>query len=202
MAKLLGQVSEDDIRVQARKKDVDNVEEKIRQARAERDAADNATDKKLAADKIAGLEKDLQKSKDRVEQEKNRRVLGSSYDPEGIRTAMTSYDRIIKDYEDDIKSHVAEYATASDSRRKVLEDEVNMLRDYIDEARDMQTAERRAAGVNTGYADSVEGRGWVSSQVTGKNKGINRTVGKKLRKEYSKSIKGDSRSGDTGGTTP
>lgn len=80
----LGQADDNDPLVQQRKKEVDELEEKLVEAEAERDTAKTAEEKKKAAMKVKELKKKTEEAKKKVEQEKNRFAVGSTYNNDRV----------------------------------------------------------------------------------------------------------------------
>lgn len=193
MAKMLGQVGDDDVRVMAQKQAEKDLEKGVREKRAEMQAESDPVEKGKRANELADLQEKLDKQKDKVEQEKNRRILGTSFNPlddKKLQNALTHGEAMIKRAEQKVKDSVTDFVNATtDAERQRFEDEAKAAQKLIEQSKAEITNFRRDGGVDTGYADTVEQRGWISSTVAGRNQAINRTIGKKLRKEYSKKIK-------------
>jgi hypothetical protein len=186
----------------ASKRDTDLKKEEIAILTKQKDAlgAADIEDRKKRAEDIAKLEKDLLKSKDEHEQEKNRRILGSSFIPKETAEAIGHGDDRIKIEKEKIDRAVENYIGATtDAERASLEQAAHIAQETINKIKDEQRKMKNDAKVG-GYAGVIENYSkkgftplkWAYNTATGTNKRMDRDVAEKLRKEYSKKIKGES----------
>lgn len=203
-SKMLGQVDDDDIRVRAQQEKVGQIEKEIRELKEEKDATNDVVVKKAKAEEIAAKERELQEQKNKVEQEKNRRIIGSSFVPEKAQQEIDEIKKLIseniidpttkkvigsKGFKAEMRSAAKKYANAlNEVERSAAEDAYKKAQDGLEKAEKDIAEIRKKAGIK-GYADIVEGSNYFEAKVNLRNRGISKTVGEALRKQHSKKIK-------------
>ncbi|MDB9944372.1 hypothetical protein OAD26_00025 [bacterium] len=188
MAKLIGQVDDDDIEVMARQSEVEQTEKTIRAKREEKNDKDTSVIRKQElAEEIAEHEKELIKQKNLVEQEKNRRILGSSFDPTKIQAEIKAQDDDIKDYRKKMLDDAKDYASATTQvERDAIRERVQAAKEGIRAAEAEKVKSRAKSGKSMGYAHAVgEEKPWFQTS----NRQINKINADKLRKDHSKKMK-------------
>lgn len=188
--KKLGTVGDDDTRVAARKNEVESIEQQIREKKRQREGTSGEEKARITGD-INALEDKLKTARQNVEQEKNRRVMGTTFtDPKQNQAEVDGLEKNIKEDKKRLGEALQKYNEAKEKQeRERAAKEVEAIRTSLKEN---QEAHKDATQWGKGgYADVIEGRGWFSSTAQRRNRGINRTVAKTIKKEYEKKVKKD-----------
>jgi hypothetical protein len=201
-AKSLGEVDDgDDVYVKMRKTEQVKAEDEIRVKKRELEfIPKNDSRYKETLDEIDALEKKVQKAKEQYGQEKNRRVLGSTFTEKGhdamVKEAKDQIDIAIKEYKDSlalIETTQQEYLKATDdfargvaqSRMKKEEERSKKLKADIKKAKDDYTSRKATKSTaGGGYVNTLKNARFYDSWIIGRSVAEEKKSGAAIEKVF------------------
>jgi hypothetical protein len=201
--KSLGTVGDEDVRVQARKKEMEAAKRLFDSQKVQlREDQKKAATPKDAADiqaKIDKLEKDANDAKINYEKEKQRRILGSTFADEDRdvedQARVENIERDIKKKKEEIKNKWEKggsggqaYTDLKDEKEKTqLRNDVATLNKQLKVLEESSRKYQNTIG-DQGYAGALESKGVLTSWATGHLRVHNREAGKEMRKAAEKGL--------------
>lgn len=205
-AKSLGEIDEEDVRVQARKKEMQGKEKELRGLEEELKAlnpqsATYAQDRKNKREEIENKKKNIEEAKIQYESEKQRRIIGSTYANEDRSPAIQQQvwnkeqaitakkNEIKKKWEGDPLNGVLAYADPylSNMDKKVRREEITRLNE---ELKNLKKDQRKFlnAQKDQGYASVLESSNVITAWPVGRMPILEKEAGKAIRKTAEKGL--------------
>ncbi len=208
-AKSLGEVDDSDTRVGAYKSKMDGAEDNIKRLKREREKLGDSPDEKVRKREIAAEiaeQEDSQKDNRLLyQQEKNRRILGSTYTPEQNKEAIKSAKKAAKEQRDAIKAAWNQYheddkiSGRTDEERKIARAAISQAQDKLAELEKQHKYLKSQASSHEGYANvlehgnsfSINGETYTIpvAWLSGRNVKQEVVAGSDIRKAYEKKTK-------------
>ncbi len=206
-AKSLGEVDDDDVYVKRRKGEQLKAEAEVKAKKRALETMDKKDlEYKTTLDEIEVLEKKVQTAKEQYGQEKNRRVLGSTFTKEDheatVKDAKTQIDTAIKEYKETIaliETMQQKYLREKDDLlRKDLQKQMDEeekrskeLKSNIEKAKDEYTSRKAAKKtVGGGYVETLKNAGiydsWIIGRTVSEEKKSGAAIEKVFRAKFTK----------------
>lgn len=183
IAKLLGTVGDDDVRVAARKQEADDIESDIQKLKRAREGT-SGDDRRRLSGEISDKEKQLKDAREKAEREKLRRQLGSTFGGNYENAKEKLDEEKLK-----MREALSKYHSAKDaSERDAAMAEAKALKAPLVAAREEYKKAKLPDEEDRGYFDDLKNRGVLYSTLQGRTVGINKTVADNLGNEYEKKI--------------
>jgi len=185
-AKELGEVGDDDPRVQQFMLEKDNLEEALKEAKIAEKKAVTPEDKEDAARAVDKAERDLKKVEEKIKNEKSRRQTGTYVDPAIAASTKKAFIENKGKIDDLKKKFKALGSTPEDEAQKlkIAEEIIELNKKQKDIA-----YEAKEKDGTLGYAGVLEKRGFWASLAMGRLAVQNHEAGKAVRKQYEKAAK-------------
>lgn len=199
----LGEVGDDDVRVEARKKEMESAEkilnrdkELLRRRMGDKELSTDEREKARAD--LAKLEKDHADAKLKYESEKQRRMIGSTYaeyKTDDDKDSLADYSKDIKRQEDNIKVLWNEYTKdiagrtddEKEAYKEALRKNIKGMKDALDETKKKQK-ELLKKQPDRGYAGVLESSKIYTAWPIGRLVTHEREAGKAIRKSAEKGL--------------
>ena len=179
-AKSLGTVGDEDETVKSIKEDIEKTEDKIKEAKLEKEGIRDPRGKKVIQGRINALEETLKQEKEDLKQEKMRRQIGSvaySKNREGELMLLDHAQEELKELEREYK----------ESTNTDLEEDARArkeIREKRKEVKKLQKSSRKG-----GYAGVLENSQWYTEIFKGRVPNQSHKSGKEIRKQYEGKLK-------------
>ncbi len=195
-AKSLGEVGDSDVRVEARKKESEALEKEIRLKRDERSSlkADDVDGKQKLATEIRGLEEKQKKASEKYQQEKPRRILGSTFgeteSSELVETARVKLEEESKKVKDAWKEYEEMWKEGSDTGLiSIAHKKIQELKEQEAEAKERYKTAQSKVSKNEGYAAVLKNSHFYESWPAGRLVVQNTEAGEAIEKAFEKKVK-------------
>jgi len=193
-AKSLGEVSDDDARVKRYKDAATKAEDTIKNLKEERTGLSNSPEdidrKKEIIEQIRRAEKTQKESNEKYNQEKQRRVLGSTYTQAGKEDRMKETKNTLDRAEKDLADTWEDYEKETDKDAKeIILGALHELQVKVNKARADHKTEQAGGTNKDGYANVLKSSTLFNSWPFGRLASQEIEVGKAIERAFTKKIK-------------
>lgn len=192
-AKSLGEVSDDDVLVKARKGQMDVAKSELERNRdrlkKEMRDAPNEEARKTVQKELEQLEKNYRDAEEKHGQEKQRRVLGGTYEREKVESQLKLKKETMEEQKKEWARMTTQFNGASDAESKdFLKKEAEKARENYEKAK-KEHDDLLDPAVLGGYTNVLKGSNWKNTWIKGRMVTHEREAGKAIEKAYSKKVK-------------
>lgn len=194
-AKSLGEVGDDDLRVEGRKKEMEDAKTHVRHLQEELKATTDKNARMKLSDDIEEAKHHEHEAKVKYESEKQRRILGSTYEKPEKNMTLEALEFRVKKRKDAIKElwagkvdktnpakTIVKYAALADDAKAARRTEIEKIKKELTDAEKEHGAFLATLIKDTGYAGVRENSKWYSSWPTGRLAVQDQAAGKAMRK--------------------
>jgi len=194
-AQSLGEIGDDDVRVQARKQEMNASEKRLRHLEQElrsipNDGTQNSIDaKKRKSDEIATQKKAIEDAKLRYESEKQRRIIGSTYAKPVDQVAADAAKSDVTTLKGLVDQRWEVYTSLTDAQKELQRPIIQGLMKDLKEKKDAYAKMMREQ--DGGYAGILEDdskKGHLASWISGRLNIYDTEAGKEMRKAAEKGL--------------
>lgn len=195
-AKSLGEVDDDDVRVNRFIVERGSLEDQLRKQKLAKEKAVGDLAKGAIAEEIAKTEKELKQIEEKIKTEKSRRQVGIDVDPARAKSTKEAYAKT-KAKLDDLNVGLAKARKKRDEATTEAEREAAeaamaeaavKIKEVNKEQKELAKQAKEAEGT-LGYAGVLDKRTWYTSPIFGRTAYQDHEAGDAIRKQYSKAAK-------------
>lgn len=184
-AKSLGEVGDDDFRVEGRKKEMEEAKTHVRHLQEELKTLRDPKERKEMSDKIEGAKHHEHEAKVKYETEKQRRILGSTYEKPAASAVsqLNEHKANIVMQKAELKKAWANYLAETDETKKEkLGESITQFKNELKEEQDRHDALLNENTKDRGYAGVNENSKWYTAWPAGRLVSHEQAAGKAMRK--------------------
>ncbi len=192
-AKSLGEVDDTDVRVEARKKEMQAEEKKLRALEEELHTIQNdPAARALKREEIEKQKRDITDAKTVYESEKQRRIIGSTYakPKDSDKPLLDAQKAQIDNHKTTLKAAWANYVTLADDQKEIERENIQKIKNTLEEAEN-EHYKLLNQQEDRGYAGKLEDPSimkFLTTPLTGRLVHQERAAGKEIRKAAEKGL--------------